>query len=131
MEPSPGGLIVAVSDDPAVADDLRFGLPDGFEVVAADDARTAWKEMTGDARHPVAVVVDLQTGSAGGFSLAREMATSARLETVPVVMLIERDQDTWLARQAGAEVVLRRPLHPGALAAAVLSALSRSSLSAG
>jgi two-component system, chemotaxis family, chemotaxis protein CheY len=121
--PSPAGTIVAVSDDPRVADELRFGLPDGFEIAVAVDGRDAWKEVAAGVT-PIAVVVDLQTGSAGGFSLARDMSQNALLGVVPIVMLIERDQDEWLAREAGARVILRRPLEPAVLVDALLSVLS-------
>lgn len=128
VPPSPRGTIVAVSDDPRIADELRFGVPDGLEIVAATDARDGWKEMA-MSEPPSAVVVDLQTGSAGGFALALDMSHNAVLATVPIVMLIERDQDAWLARKAGARVVLRKPLEPAVLVDAVLSALSQTPVS--
>jgi DNA-binding response OmpR family regulator len=124
MESSIEGTVLAVSDDPGIADDLRFGLPGGLETIGASDAREAWKELGDSAIVPRAVVMDLQTGSAGGFSLASDLHQSERLKEVPIVMLIERDQDAWLADQAGARVVLRKPLEPAVLVDAVLSVLS-------
>lgn len=66
-------------------------------------------------RTPSAVVVDLQTGSAGGYGLARDMGLNDRLAQVPVVMLLERDQDAWLARQAGARFVRLKPVEATSL----------------
>lgn len=127
MVPEPaGGPILAVSDDPDMLEDLRFGLPSGLEAVGAEDARAAARELDAGLR-PIAVVVDLQTGNAGGFALARDLAANPTLSLVPIVMLIERDQDRWLANQAGARVVLREPLEPGILVDAVLSVLSEAS----
>lgn len=116
------GTILVVSDDPDIADEARFGLPGNLEAVITDEARSAWAEL--GSLTPIAVVVDLMTGSAGGYALARDMSEVDRLATVPIVMLIDRDQDAWLARQAGATSTLRKPLEPGALARAVSSVLS-------
>lgn len=120
------GTILAVSDDPDIVEDLRFGLPSSLEAIGAEDARAAAREL-GDGLRPAAVVVDLQTGNAGGFALSRDLSEHPTLGSIPIVMLIERDQDRWLAAQAGASVVLRRPLEPGVLVAAVLSVLSEAS----
>lgn len=117
-----GGTILVVSDDPHVADEARFGLLSDFETTIASDARGGWQELA--SLTPAAVVMDLMTGSAGGYGLARDMAQLARLAEVPIVMLIDRDQDQWLARQAGATTTLRKPLEPGALGRAIESVLS-------
>jgi len=124
------GTVLVVSGDPAVADSLRFGLPAGLETVPASDARAAWKELA-EGVVPVAAVVELRTGSSGGFSLARDLNARPHLSNVPIVMLIERDQDRWLAREAGAEVILRKPLEPGELPRAVLSLLAETAPSTG
>ena len=116
------GTILVVSDDPEVADEARFGLPGDYETTVAGDARGGWQELA--SLTPAAVIVDLMTGSAGGFALARDMAQVARLAEVPVVMLIDRDQDRWLAREGGATKTLRKPLEPGALGRAIESILS-------
>lgn len=116
------GTILVVSDDPGIGDEARFGLPGQLESVLTDEARSAWAAL--DSLTPVAVVVDLMTGSAGGYGLARDMSQVARLAKIPIVMLIDRDQDVWLARQAGATTTLRKPLEPGALARTVSSVLS-------
>jgi CheY-like chemotaxis protein len=100
--------ILVVTDDPIVRSELGYGMPIGTEVTFARDSREAMSAM-GTAT-PSAVVVDLQTGSAGGYGLARDMELDARLAHVPVVILLERDQDGWLARQAGARLHLTKPV---------------------
>jgi DNA-binding response OmpR family regulator len=62
------------------------------------------------SRAPVLAIVDLQTGSAGGFNLVREMNNVHELIGVPVLMLLERHQDSWLARQAGADRWRTKPV---------------------
>jgi DNA-binding response OmpR family regulator len=117
-EQGPKRLLV-VSDDGQVREELRYGLPADFEVDLATDAREAWTHMSETI--PWAVVVDLQTGSAGGYGLARDMSEDARLAHVPVVMLLERPQDEWLAKQAGAAAYLVKPVN----AQHILKALSQ------
>jgi DNA-binding response OmpR family regulator len=79
----------------------------------ARDAREAWVCL--QERTPSAVVVDLQAGSAGGFALTRDMSYDARFADIPVVILLERDQDGWLAGQAGASLYRIKPVVAGEL----------------
>jgi DNA-binding response OmpR family regulator len=107
----PSGLlksVLIVTEDPAVREELRFAFSDDTDLVLAEDARDAWERMASTV--PSVAIVDLQTGSAGGFSLARDMSEDARLASVPVILLLERPQDAWLARQAGASGYLVKPL---------------------
>ena len=115
------GVLLVVSDDPEVAEELRFGLPGGIEVASANDARDAIDKLA--SLTPRAVVVDLQTGSAGGFALARDMSQIARLAAIPVIVLLEREVDSWLADQAGATLALKKPVDGSVLLAAVSSVL--------
>ena len=70
--------VLVVTDDEAVRSSLEYGFHTGVTVTFAADARHAWTEM--QEQLPDAVVVDMQTGSAGGFSLTREMAADARFD---------------------------------------------------
>ena len=121
----PGGLsILIVSDDPHVRDEARYSFPADANVSLATDSRAAWGKLHQGAFS--VVLVDMQTGSAGGYALARDMSQSPRLKEVPVVMLLERPQDAWLARAAGAAIYRVKPLPPGELARAALVAEARS-----
>lgn len=115
------GVLLVVSDDPAVEEALRFGLAGGIEVASALDAVEAIERLA--SLTPRAVVVDLQTGNSGGFALARDMSQIARLASIPVVVLLERDQDRWLADQAGAALALKKPVDGSVLLEAVSSVL--------
>jgi CheY-like chemotaxis protein len=66
----------------------------------ARDASEAMKLMS--EIPPSVVVTDIRTGSAGGYGLSREMAANEQLRRIPRLILLERRQDSWLARQAGA-----------------------------
>ena len=105
---TPPGSVLVVSDDPHLREEAEFGFAEETDVTLALDARDAWRYLATSA--PDAVVVDLQTGSAGGFALVRDMKADTRLKEVPALILLEREQDTWLARQAGASAVRVKPL---------------------
>lgn len=111
------GTVLVVSDDADISDEARFGLPDAVTVETAVDATDAIERLA--LLRPAVVVVDLQTGNAGGYALARDMSQQPKLAGIPIVMIIEREQDRWIAGQAGAAVTLRKPLEAGALGRAL------------
>ncbi|MGH2754558.1 MAG: response regulator [Actinomycetota bacterium] len=114
-------LILVVSDDPVVQDEVCFGFPSDIEVKAANDAREAWKVM--EDQLPSVAVIEIRTGSAGGFGLARDMSQRKDLQDIPILMLLERAQDRWLAKTAGACAVLVQPIETGALVTDTLALL--------
>jgi DNA-binding response OmpR family regulator len=111
--------IVAVTDDHRLREELSYGFPQQVDVVESVDARDAVRSMR--ATVPSAVVVDLQTGSSGGISLLKEMQQHPALASVPVLVLLERDQDAWLAQTFGAAAYLTKPVETGELVAGLLS----------
>jgi DNA-binding response OmpR family regulator len=110
--------VLVVSEDPLVLEEAEFGFPMGVEIEFAKDARDAIQMI--EKRVPHVLVVDIQTGSAGGFSLAKEMHQRASSKDVPILMLLERSQDAWLANQAGAARHRVKPLETTDLVADVL-----------
>lgn len=100
--------VLVVSGDPHLREEARFGFPKDTEIRFAHDSRDALA-MIFD-KSPDAVIVDLQTGSAGGFNLIRSMRQDSRSSKVPSLLLLERPQDAWLARQAGATLARVKPL---------------------
>lgn len=65
---------------------------------------------------PSVVVVDLQAGNSGGYALAKDMGDDVRLGKVPVLMLLQRPHDAWLATQSGARAYRTKPVDPVELA---------------
>lgn len=116
MAPTSGVLVV--TDEPALGREAELAFPVEFDVVVVRDAREAWAELA--AWTPAVVVVDLLSGSAGGFALGRDMSQDRRLAEVPILMLLDRRQDEWLARQAGAAATLTKPADPAELARSAL-----------
>jgi len=114
--------VLVVSEDKAVLEDARFGFPSHVEVATASDATDAGEIL--DEFLPAVVVVDQRTGNAGGFALARYMSQMRALKDVPILILLEREQDAWLARQAGAALFRTKPITAECLAADALSLIS-------
>lgn len=70
--------------------------------------------------HADVAVVELRIGSMGGMAIARDFR--AREERVPVVLLLDREADTFLAGRSGADAWVVKPFTASALRAAVSSA---------
>ena len=111
--------VLVVSRDRAVLDDARFGFPAHARVEIAGDAKEAQSLL--EDFHPDVAVVDLQTGNAGGYALALAMSQMRAEKDIPLLMLLEREQDVWLAHQAGAALVRTKPVSVETLAAETLS----------
>jgi DNA-binding response OmpR family regulator len=116
MTPTRGVLVV--TDEASLRREAEFAFPADFDVVVVRDAREAWREL--GAWTPAMVVVDLMAGSAGGFALGRDMSQDPRLAQVPILMLLDRHQDEWLARQAGARAVRIKPIDTAELVTGAL-----------
>jgi CheY-like chemotaxis protein len=93
---------------------LRFA-PSGPELVAAVAEDT-----------PDLVVVDMQMGNMGGMAVCLELRLEesyGRLPHVPVLMLLDRRPDVFLAKRSDAEGWLVKPLDPMRLRRAVRTLL--------
>lgn len=78
---------------------------------------------------PDLVVVDLQMGNMGGMAVCLDLRleeSGGRIGHVPVLMLLDRRADVFLARRAGADGWLVKPLDPIRVRKAVLALLSGS-----
>ncbi|MFV0254004.1 MAG: hypothetical protein ACK5H2_11820 [Beutenbergiaceae bacterium] len=86
---------------------------------AADTPLIAWEEVATDAAVLERVkaggidliVLDAETGRVGGIGLCRTLKTSI-YQCPPVVLLIARQQDAWLASWSEADGVVSAPLDP-------------------
>jgi DNA-binding response OmpR family regulator len=115
--------ILVVSDAPWVRRD----------VIAALDDETFREVETGDAvvpavleRQPDLVITDLQVGSMGGMAICLELhleESAGRLPHVPILMLLDRRADVFLARRSAAEGWLVKPLDPLRISKAVRTLL--------
>lgn len=106
--------ILVVSDSPLVREEISSVLdPVGDEVVELDDGHKVAQFV---AEHrPDLVVTDLQVGSMGAMAICLNLRleeSAGRLQKVPVLMLLDRRADVFLARRSAANGYLVKPLDP-------------------
>ena len=76
---------------------------------------------------PALVLLDLQIGNMGGMAAClavRQEEDMGRLEPRPVIMLLDRDADEFLAQRSSADGWLVKPIDPMRLAKTVRRALA-------
>ena len=76
---------------------------------------------------PHLVLLDLQIGNMGGMATClaiRQEEDMDRMERRPVIMLLDRDADEFLARRSAADAWLVKPINPMHLARLVTSTLA-------
>lgn len=117
-------VVLLVNDDPdmlrSVADVLEARLP-GVRAMASTDAREALGLVA--AEDPDALVVDYVMEPMNGVAFLQ--AARALRPGVPCAFLTGSNLHESNARLAGADVVLRKPVDPEALVAAVGGLLRR------
>ncbi len=110
--------ILVVADEPWVRNEVHAALstPD-TELIDHDDPSTAAAAAVDNAVD--VVVVDLQIGSMGGMAVTRSILEKA--EHFPVVMLLDRAADAFIAHRAGAGAWVTKPVEAHELRDAVRS----------
>ena len=76
---------------------------------------------------PDLVLLDMQVGNMGGMAAClaiRQEEDMGRLEPRPVIMLLDREADDFLARRSSADGWLVKPINPMRLARLVASTLA-------
>ena len=109
--------IVAASDADWVRNHVRAALcGPGFEVIDVQrgpDVRTVVAD-----RHPDLVIVDLQVANMGGMAISLDLRleeSGGRLPHVPILLLLDREADKFLARRSAADAMLVKPIDSGTL----------------
>jgi DNA-binding response OmpR family regulator len=113
--------ILLVSDARTVLDDLAAVVDDGDnEVVELRDGANVRAALQDDDFH--LVIADSQVQNMGGFAICLDIKleeSGGRLDHVPVLILLDRRADVFLAKRATAEGWLVKPLDPTRIRAAV------------
>ena len=106
--------LLVVSDSPNVREEIKASIPDDTitvrELTRGADVRPEIHRKTPDL-----LVLDSQVGSMGGMATALDLhleAGAGRGPHVPVLMLLDRRADVFLARRSSAEGWLVKPLDP-------------------
>jgi DNA-binding response OmpR family regulator len=110
---------VAASTDVLVATDAQWVLDEveaamgGAGVTVRSVTKGADVLPAAKADPPSLVVLDLQIGNMGGMATCMDLRleeAAGRLTTIPVLMLLDRRPDVFLARRAGADGWVVKPL---------------------
>lgn len=78
------------------------------------------------AEEPEAVILDLQIGNQGGMATCMELRLErdmGRIPDFPILMLLDRDDDIFLAKRAASDGWLIKPVEPFRLRRAVKTLL--------
>ncbi len=117
-----GSKILVAADGSWVRDQMRHALAgrdmEILEVTRGEDARDAVREQ-----HPDLVVLDMQIGNMGGVAVAIDLhleSSEGRVPDVPVLLLLDREHDRFLAKRAFVDAELVKPVDPGTLRRTVM-----------
>lgn len=118
--------IVIATDAQSVFDEVRSVVEEPGTVVRwvrrGEDVR---EEL--NARPADLAIVDMQIGTMGGVAVALDLrleADAGRLDRCPVLLVLDRRPDVFLARRSGADGWIIKPLDPLRLRSAVSALLS-------
>lgn len=109
--------VVVASDAPWVRDQVKAALVNpGFEVIEVSLGQEVRRMV--DEVEPDVVVVDMQIGNMGGMAVSMDLRLEewgGRLAHVPILLLLDREADKFLARSSKADAILVKPFDPGTL----------------
>ena len=118
--------VLVASDAPWVRDKVKTALcGPGFEVIEVERGRDV-RQVVAD-RNPDLVVVDLQIANMGGMAVAIDLRleeSGGRLPHVPILILLDREADRFLARRSTADAMLVKPIDAGTLRRTVKTLLA-------
>lgn len=125
--------ILIASDADWILDELRASLlAPGTEVLSTKRGADVLPAV--QAQQPDAVVLDFQIGNMGAGAICRELRheeESGRMHHRPVVVLLDRADDAFLARRSGADAWLPKPVRPRSLMKTLETLLSGGAWSPG
>ncbi len=113
--------VLLVASEQRVRERLRLALErlesgdpaDEVQFVEASDGNDAM--VLAEAQRPDLTVVEVGATPYGAFGVTRDLKASPET-ACPVIVVLERPQDDWLARWSGADALVNRPVDPFALA---------------
>jgi diguanylate cyclase (GGDEF)-like protein len=124
--PGPQAAVLAVDDDPAVLEAVRFVLePHGIRVDTLDAPERFWETLEESA--PDVVLLDVDMPRVNGLELCRVLRNDPRWKSVPVVFLTSRTDPTTVQEvfAAGADDFVGKPFVGPELGARIQNRLER------
>ncbi len=121
--------ILIATDSAAVYDEIRSVIAEPATTVRWVSRGEAVRDSV-NAQPADLAIVDSQIGTMGGVAVALDLrleADAGRLDPCPVLLVLDRRPDVFMARRSGAEGWIVRPLDPIRLGKAVRALLGGSS----
>ncbi len=118
--------VIVVSDSPNVREAVIASLPDP-SITVRELTRGADVLPAVGKKKPDLIVLDQQIGRMGGMATALDLhleAGAGRVPHVPVLMLLDRRADVFLARRSDAEGWVVKPIDPLRLGRAISELLA-------
>lgn len=111
--------VLLVADASWVANEVRAGLSLGeWDIEEISDPRLTTSLVK--EKRPDAVIVDMQVGSMGGMAVIRGIRGEVDEADRPrTVLLLDRSADEFIARRAGADAFVLKPINASALRTAL------------
>ena len=112
-------LALVVSDGSWVVNEVRSALAVGsWAIETLEDPRAIGARL--EQSRVDAVIVDMQVGSKGGMAVIRSIRQSTGEADRPrMVLLLDRTADRFLARRAGADASVLKPINASELRSAL------------
>ena len=104
--------VLLASDADWLIEEVRSALSDPGTTVNVVRAGADVRALV-SSQFPDLVILDLQIGNMGGMATCMDLRLeidAERLSPVPILMLLDREADVYLAQQAGAQGWLVKPL---------------------
>jgi len=119
--------VLVVADGSWVTNEVRSALSVGsFQIEEISDPRAVEERLA--RSHLDAVIVDMQVGSMGGMAIVRAIRQATDPSDRPrTVILLDRSADSFLARRAGADAYVQKPINDAELRTALTRPYVRSS----
>lgn len=121
--------LLLVADAAWVKNDVTAAVTDpGTSLDVVEDPTLAVAQA--ETQRYDAILVDMQVGSMGGMAVTRALhdaMSNDQIELAPVIMLLDRDADRFLARRAGADADIVKPFTSQDLREALTKLLPASS----
>jgi DNA-binding response OmpR family regulator len=109
--------VLVASDANWVRDHVRGALcGPGFELIEVERGHDV-RQVVAD-REPDLAIIDLQIGNMGGMAVSIDLRleeSGGRLPHVPILILLDREADRFLARRSTADAMLVKPIDAGTL----------------
>lgn len=115
--------LLLVADDTWVENDVAAAVTDPGTIIETIDEPDRAAEMLAGQRFDAAIV-DMQVGSMGGMAIIRllkDAMASEDVDPTPIILLLDRQADTFLAKRAGADSFIVKPFSSQQLRSALMA----------